>query len=231
MSWVLIYSMNKLGKQETFPPIIPRFQIINSFLKFIYPSINEQPQLLRMVIFAGGTMEYLTVYILGFCNTWIFQYIVLLFKLKKIGMQKIFQEKVNVDNISLLYYSQYNRSSVTRCFPVIPLLQILQELSGTQPQPQPPFPDPGCSLSSIPISPCLLLMTSHPLSDSVGHPSYNSLSPLSARHSDNPFTHVSLSVTYAKAILICLCCTSFHKLSQFFSQIQKNLIPTQTTRS
>lgn len=146
-------------------------------------------------------------------------------------MQKKFQQKVNVDNISLLYYSQYNRSSVTRCFPVFPLLWICQDLPGTQTQPQPPSPDPGCSLSSIPISPRLLCVTSHPLSGSVGHPSYNSLSRLFALHSDNRFTHFFLSVTYAKAILICLCCTLFYKLSQFFSQIQKNLIPTQTPSS
>ena len=136
-------------------------------------------------------------------------------------MWKKFQQKVNVDNISVLYYSQYNRSSVTRCFPVFPQLQICQDLPGTQTQSQPPPPDPGCSLFSIPISPRLLLMTSHPLSDSVGHPSYNSLSHLFALYSDNPFTHASLSVTYAKAILICLCCTLFYKFSRFFSQIQK----------
>lgn len=60
-------------------PYNSKFQMINSFLNFIYSSINEQHQLLITVIFAGGTMEYLTVYILGFCNTWIFQHIVLLF--------------------------------------------------------------------------------------------------------------------------------------------------------
>lgn len=38
-------------------------------------------------------MEYLTVYILGFCNTWIFQYIVLLFKLKKLESGKNFNRK------------------------------------------------------------------------------------------------------------------------------------------
>lgn len=36
-----------------------------------------------MVIFAGEMMENLPVYIIGFCNTWLF-FIVLFFKLKKL---------------------------------------------------------------------------------------------------------------------------------------------------
>lgn len=85
-------------------------------------------------------------------------------------MYKNFKQKTNADNISLLYYSLYNKSHRSRYHPVIPLLKVLQKLPSVWTDPQPPSPGLGCYLPSTPISPRMLLRTLHTLSDSVGHP-------------------------------------------------------------
>ena len=52
--------------------MIPRFQMIKPFFFLPYPGANKPHQLLMMVIFVGGIVDYLTVYIIGLCNNWIF---------------------------------------------------------------------------------------------------------------------------------------------------------------